>query len=97
MIEAMACGTPVIAWRCGSVPEIVGEGVTGFIIDSIDDGVAAVKSVGAIDRRAVRAEFERRFTADRMAQDYVALYQELAGHAPSPAVALEEPHETHIG
>jgi glycosyltransferase involved in cell wall biosynthesis len=77
MIEAMACGTPVIAFRCGSVSEIVQENVSGFIVDSVEEAVAAIRRVGNLDRAKVRAEFERRFSAERMAQDYVALYRKL--------------------
>jgi hypothetical protein len=72
MIEAMACGTPVIAYRRGSVPEVVDDGVTGFVVDSEDEAVAAVKRIGGLDRRTVRATFEKRFTARRMAEQYSA-------------------------
>jgi glycosyltransferase involved in cell wall biosynthesis len=75
MIEAMACGTPVIAFRCGSVPEVVDEGVTGFIVDNEDEAIAAIKRIGELDRQRVRATFERRFTARRMAEDYLHHYQ----------------------
>jgi glycosyltransferase involved in cell wall biosynthesis len=77
MIEAMACGTPVIAYRHGSVPEVIDEGVTGFVVDSEEEAVRAVRRLSEIDRRQVRACFERRFTARRMASEYVALYEEL--------------------
>jgi glycosyltransferase involved in cell wall biosynthesis len=77
MIEAMACGTPVIAYRHGSVPEVIDEGVTGFVVDSEEEAVRAVRRLGEIDRRQVRACFERRFTARRMAAEYVALYEDL--------------------
>jgi glycosyltransferase involved in cell wall biosynthesis len=77
MIEAMACGTPVIAYRHGSVPEVIDEGVTGFVVDSEEEAVRAVRRLGEIDRRQVRACFERRFTARRMASEYVALYEGL--------------------
>ncbi len=77
MIEAMACGTPVIAFRHGAVPEVIDEGVTGFIVDSEEEAVRAVGRLGELDRRAVRACFERRFKASRMARDYVALYEDL--------------------
>lgn len=90
LIEAMACGTPVIAFRRGSVPEIVDEGVTGFIVESVNDAVEAVAKVGRLDRGKVRAVFEARFTATRMAQDYLAIYHSLAhgrARAPCPAEA----------
>jgi glycosyltransferase involved in cell wall biosynthesis len=77
MIEAMACGTPVIAWRRGSVPEIVDEGLTGFVVDSLEEAVSAVGRLGELDRRKIRATFERRFSAQRMAEDYVELYRAL--------------------
>lgn len=79
MIEAMACGTPVIAFRRGSVPEVMEDGVTGFIVDTVDEAVEAVDRLSMIDRAACRAVFEARFTAARMAQDYVALYRRLRG------------------
>lgn len=78
MIEAMACGTPVIAWRNGSVPEVMHEGLTGFVVDSHEAAVAAAEQVGAIDRAGVRALFEARYTAARMADDYERLYGSLS-------------------
>jgi len=75
VIEAMSCGTPVVAWRAGSVPEIVDHGVTGWIVDSIESAVEAVRRVPLLDRQTVRARFEQRFSAERMARDYVKLYQ----------------------
>ena len=78
MIEAMACGTPVIAFNCGSVPEVIDPGVTGFIVNDIDAAVAAVGKVHMLDRARVRSTFDRRFTARRMAEDYVDVYEELA-------------------
>jgi glycosyltransferase involved in cell wall biosynthesis len=75
MIEAMACGTPVIAFRAGSVPEVIEDGLTGFIVEGEDEAVQAVQRLQELDRRKVRARFEERFAATRMAQDYVALYQ----------------------
>jgi glycosyltransferase involved in cell wall biosynthesis len=77
MIEAMACGTPVIAWRRGSVPEVVDEGITGYIADDVDQAVAAVAKCSSHDRQACRLGFEKRFTAARMARDYVAAYRRL--------------------
>jgi glycosyltransferase involved in cell wall biosynthesis len=84
MIEAMACGTPVIAWRCGSVPEIVDEGESGFIVATEDAAVDAVARLHRIDRRTVRGVFERRFTADVMARNYLRLYWRLAGAGRAP-------------
>jgi glycosyltransferase involved in cell wall biosynthesis len=78
MIEAMACGTPVVAWRCGSVPEVIDEGQTGRIVDNEDDAVAATREVMRYDRAAVRAVFERRFTSAVMAERYARLYSQLA-------------------
>jgi glycosyltransferase involved in cell wall biosynthesis len=77
MIEAMACGTPVIAFRSGSVPEVIDEGVTGFVVDDEEQAVQAVKRLRELDRRRVRERFEERFTAGRMAVDYVSHYQSL--------------------
>ena len=85
MIEAMACGTPVIAWNRGSVPEIVDHGVTGYIVESEREALDAIARVTALDRRAVRARFERRFAAMGMAQQYVSVYRALVG--PELAVA----------
>jgi glycosyltransferase involved in cell wall biosynthesis len=83
MIEAMACGTPVIAAAVGSVPEIVDDGVTGFAVRSIDEAVAAVARIDTLDRARVRAMFERRFSATTMARNYLGLYARLrqAAHA----------------
>ncbi len=77
MIEAMACGTPVVAWDRGSVREIVDDGVTGFVVSSEEEAVAAIAKARALDRAAVRRRFEARFTAERMAADYLALYRKL--------------------
>jgi glycosyltransferase involved in cell wall biosynthesis len=78
MIEAMACGTPVIAFNHGSVPEVIDNGLTGFIVDDIDQAVAAVGKIHTLDRARVRATFDRRFTSRRMAEDYVDIYETLA-------------------
>ena len=83
MIEAMACGTPVVARRRGSVPSIVEHGRTGFIVDDVVSGVEAVQRLTTLDRAAVRAAFEERFTARRMALDYVALYEKLIEESAS--------------
>jgi len=82
MIEAMACGTPVIAWRTGSVPEVIDDGVSGFIVESIDESVAAVGRLDEISRQGCRASFERRFSVERMARDYVAVYERLIAERP---------------
>lgn len=78
MIEAMACGTPVIAYRSGSVPEVIDDGVSGFIVTNEDEAVKAIGRLGELDRKTVRATFDRRWTARRMAEDYVSVYEELA-------------------
>jgi glycosyltransferase involved in cell wall biosynthesis len=77
MIEAMACGCPVIAMRRGSVPEVMDDGISGFIVDTVDEAVAACGRLHEIDRKGVRAQFEKRFTSRRMAEDYVNLYRRL--------------------
>jgi glycosyltransferase involved in cell wall biosynthesis len=77
MIEAMACGTPVVAYNCGSVPEIVQPGVTGFIVESEEDAMSAIARLDTLDRRAVRATFDRLFTAEAMARAYVDSYASL--------------------
>lgn len=81
MIEAMACGTPVLAFRCGSVPEIVEDGITGTIVDSMEEAIAALPTVIALDRKKVRERFEQRFSATRMAKDYIAIYRSLLATA----------------
>jgi glycosyltransferase involved in cell wall biosynthesis len=77
MIEAMACGTPVIATRRGSVPEVLSN-VSGFVVESEEEALAAIHRIQTLDRRSIRAEFERRFSSRRMAQDYLRLYAKLA-------------------
>ena len=91
MIESMACGTPVIAYRRGSVPEIIEENVSGFIVDTIDEAVMAVRRVGSLDRAKVRDRFERRFTVERMAGDYLDIYRRLPSmrRRPAPLGALK--------
>lgn len=75
MIEAMACGTPVIAFRNGSVPEIVEDGVNGFVVETVEEAISAVSRLDRIDRRTCRRVFEERFTAARMARQYVEIYR----------------------
>jgi glycosyltransferase involved in cell wall biosynthesis len=83
MIEAMACGCPVIAFRRGSVPEVMDEGISGFVVDTVEEAVAAVGRLQEIDRAGVRRQFEKRFTARRMAEDYLHVYERLIrGRAP---------------
>ena len=87
MIEAMACGTPVIAWNCGSVREIVEHGVSGFIVDSEEEALSAIARVPELDRRQVRATYDRRFTATVMANGYLEVYGRLLQSA-GPAAAI---------
>jgi glycosyltransferase involved in cell wall biosynthesis len=77
MIEAMACGTPVVAYGHGSVPEVVDEGVTGFVVNSQEDAVEAVKKLHTLSRIKCREVFEKRFTATRMVNDYLTIYESL--------------------
>jgi glycosyltransferase involved in cell wall biosynthesis len=87
MIEAMACGTPVIAYNRGSVPEIVEDGLTGFIVEDEISAVAAVGRLPQLDRGLIRNHFEARFTARRMALDYLATYRRLM-EAAEPRMKL---------
>ncbi len=90
MIEAMACGTPVIAYDCGSATEVVDEGVTGFVVTGEDQAVAAVRTAQALDRRAVRRQFDRRFSATAMARGYLDLYADRLAHCPfAPDLAID--------
>ena len=98
MIEAMACGTPVIAFRCGSVPEVIDHGGSGFIVDTIEAAADAVSKLDGLDRCTVRASFEKRFTAERMARDYCAIYEKLVERHRQPTFrrpALEEASLRH--
>ena len=83
LIEALACGTPVLAYRRGSIPEIIDDGVTGFVCETIDELAAAVEKAGALDRRRCRQVFDERFTVERMATDYLALYEKLIQAEPA--------------
>jgi glycosyltransferase involved in cell wall biosynthesis len=87
MIEAMSCGTPCVAWNAGSVPEIISEGQNGFIVHSIDDAVAAVHRAMQLDRAAVRASFDQRFSVERMTRDYLDIYRRVAGRRAGKAAA----------
>jgi glycosyltransferase involved in cell wall biosynthesis len=82
MIEAMACGTPVLAFHCGSVPEIIDPGVTGHIVRTMDEAIRMLPQVLALNRRTVRQRFEQRFSATRMAKDYVQVYRSLLKRPP---------------
>jgi glycosyltransferase involved in cell wall biosynthesis len=75
MIEAMACGTPVIAFNCGSVPEVIDHRETGFIVDTVSEAVRAVRQLHSFDRVHCRNVFEHRFSAKRMAADYIIQYE----------------------
>jgi len=90
MIEAMGCGTPVLGFRCGSVPEIIDEGVTGLIVDTVEEAIAALPSVIALDRKKVRRRFEQRFSATRMAKDYVGVYRSLLESSKSVGAAKQD-------
>jgi glycosyltransferase involved in cell wall biosynthesis len=89
MIESMACGTPVIAFNCGSVPEIMEDGLTGFVVDGIEDAAAAVGKLDRLFRPTIRSRFEERFSARAMAREYVRIYQELATSDEAVAMAAE--------
>lgn len=83
MIESMACGTPVVAFRCGAVPEVLEDGVSGFIVEDMDGAIAAARKVGELDRERVRQAFDKRFTARRMAEEYVDVYRSLSAGTPT--------------
>ena len=75
MIEAMACGTPVIAYPKGAVPEVIEDGISGMLVRNEDEALLVVRNIESIDRAQVRACFERRFTVERMAADYLRVYR----------------------
>lgn len=87
MIEAMACGTPVLAWNHGSVPEIIDEGLTGFIVDTIEEAIEAAQKIASLDRSVARKCFEQRFTARLMAEQYLELYRKLIVQNRNPSIA----------
>jgi glycosyltransferase involved in cell wall biosynthesis len=82
MVEALACGTPVIAWPNGSVPEVIEDGVAGFVVKEVEDAARVVGRLASLDRRRCREAFERRFTATRMGEDYVSIYEQLLEKCP---------------
>lgn len=88
LIEALACGTPVLAYRRGSIPEIIEDGVTGFICDNLQEMVAAMNRLPLIQRQRCRDAFESRFTAQRMAEDYLAIYERMAVVGVRPAARM---------
>jgi glycosyltransferase involved in cell wall biosynthesis len=87
MIESMACGTPVIAYSCGSVPEVVDEGKTGFVVNSLKEAVDAVKKLSGLDRKGCREIFEKRFSVQRMADDYLMIYESMISESDNKKVA----------
>ena len=91
MIEAMACGTPVVAFRCGSTPEIIEDGVTGFLVDTLDKAVAAAGRAHRLDRAAIRAAFDRRFSAAAMARRYLDVYADKLARLPFAETVIDRP------
>ena len=91
MIEAMACGTPVVAFRCGSTSEIVEDGKTGFLVDTLDQAIAATRQAALLDRNSVRARFDRRFSAVAMARRYVAVYDALLAAKVNRSRVVSDP------
>lgn len=85
LIEALACGTPVIGSRCGAIPEIVDHGVTGFLCDTLDEMIHSIRHVPLLERTRCRQAFDMRFSAERMVQDYVTIYGQLSGVVPTKA------------
>ena len=96
MIEAMACGTPVVAFRAASVPEVIEDGVSGFIVRDIDQAVEAVSRLGTLDRRAIRAAFDKRFSVARMANDYLAIYRSLPGVGTGELPPLQQQDDSVV-
>jgi glycosyltransferase involved in cell wall biosynthesis len=93
MIEAMACGTPVIAFSQGSVPEVIDDGITGFIVETEEQAIEAIQKLHKLDRLRVRQTFEQRFTARRMAEDYVGCYRSLLKHMGRSTMDGAKPHK----
>jgi len=89
MIEAMACGTPVIAYPLGSVPEVIKDGVSGFVVPDLQGAVDAVRRIEKLDRKKVRKYFEQNFTAARMTQQYVRIYERLTSGKTSPLATVD--------
>jgi glycosyltransferase involved in cell wall biosynthesis len=107
IVEAMACGTPVVAFRCGSVPEVMCDGVSGFVVDTVDEAVAATERAVNLPRAGVRAYFDKRFSGQRMAEDYVAIFEAMlqnarrrrgrGGHAALGLAAIDAQAESDGG
>jgi glycosyltransferase involved in cell wall biosynthesis len=95
-IEAMGCGTPVVAYRNGSVPELIEDGLTGFIVENVEQAAEAVSNITQIERRRCRARFEERFSATRMARDYVAIYERLINDRSNVETSFEEEYLTKL-
>jgi glycosyltransferase involved in cell wall biosynthesis len=91
LIEALACGTPVLAYRRGSIPEIIEDHVTGFVCEGLNDMTAAIQRISEIDRRRCRRTFEQRFSVERMAQDYLWVYEQALGN-----ICEREPEATSV-
>jgi glycosyltransferase involved in cell wall biosynthesis len=89
MIEAMACGTPVIAYPFGSVPEVIQDGVNGYVVPDIEGAVRAAENLGRLDRKKIRKSFEQRFTASRMTQEYLRIYNRILGHKKAPRAVAD--------
>ena len=89
MIEAMACGTPVIAYPFGSVPEVIQDGINGYIVPDIEAALEAVKNLGQIDRKKIRKSFEQRFTASRMTQEYLRIYNRILSRKKAPRAVAD--------
>ena len=95
LIEAMACGTPVLAYRQGSIPEIIDHGVTGYICDNVGEMAQTIAGLSLIDRRRCREIFEKRFTVERMVRDYLAIYESMAAAAHRPRLVAHSRTSTH--
>lgn len=96
MIEAMACGTPTVVFRCGSAPEVVKNGVSGFIVNSEEEAVRALDRVESLDRKEVRCDFEKRFSDTRMAHDYLRVYEQLLLGSDEPRLLQAMPRATDV-
>ena len=97
MIEAMACGTPVIAFNRGSVPEIVEDGLTGFVVEGKEEAVAAANRLSRLSRGTIRQRFEERFTARRMAREYLNVYRRLIQKRPFRQRPRGSMHDAGVG